>query len=296
MTYDELKNRLNGKNAKLTSDEIINLDPTMLYKLPEKELKKVANVMVSSSNKRVRRLLRAAPKGISDAALRGAGVLNQPYGETDPDELDVRFFSVKGKNRNEITKEVRRMVNFQTMKTSTVKGAIERRKQNEILVFGETREEKVKRIKKEEKQRQRLLKKGMTPEEAERVINDNRPDYIKDALINTEFEGGGLSQDQIMSVVFKHYRKYAETHSVIVRELGSDFIIRMIGQFAQGKARQVHNMEELEDALKEVDALIEAEWEKMDTEENKDFFEQMDDYTSGKTTKKPEFSSVDGWR
>lgn len=296
MTYNDLKARLTGKNANLTSDEIVNLNPTLLYKLPEKDLKKIANVMVSSSNKRIRRLLRAAPKGISDAALRGAGVLNQPYGVTDPDELDVRFFSVKDKNRNETAKELRRMINFQTMKTSTVKGAIERRKQNEILVFGETREEKAKRLKKEDKERQRLLKKGLSVEEAEQVINDKRPDYIKDALINPEFEGDGLSQDQIMSVVFKHHRKYAETHSVIVRELGSDFIIRMIGQFTQGKVRQVHNMDDLEDALKEVDALIEAEWEKMEPEDNKDFFEQMDDYTSGRTTKKPEFSSVDGWR
>lgn len=296
MTLEDLKNTINStKGNAFTSEQILNLDSALLYALSEKELKKIASIMVSSSNKRVRRLLRAAPKGISEAALRGAGVINTPYGEKNPDEVNVRFFSIKDKNRNETVAELRRMINFQTMKTSTVKGAIERRKENERLVFGETSEERAKREKKEQKELERRIKKGETPEQAEQAIKAKRPDKIKDALINPEFKDGGLAREQIMSAVFKHYRKYAESHSKIIKDMGSDYIIRMLGKFAENN-RHITTVEELEQALNEVDELIESDWEQIDNEEDEDFFEQMDAYARGELKEKPKFSAVDGWR
>ena len=296
MTLEELKNKINTTRGNaFTSEQILNIDSAKLYALPKKELKKIASIMVSSSNKRVRRLLRAVSKGISESALRGSGVINMPYGEKNPDEVNVRFFSIYKKNRNEIVAELRRMINFQNMKTSTVKGAIERRKENERLVFGETREERAKREKKEQKELERRIKKGETPEQAEQAIIAKRADNIKDALIKPEFKNGGLTPDQIMSVVFKHYRKYEESHSKIIKDMGSDYIIRMLGKFSENK-RHINTMKELEQALAEVDDLIESEWEQIDNEEDADFFEQMDAYARGETTEKPKFSAVDGWR
>lgn len=96
-----------------------------------------------------------------------------------------------------------------------------------------------------------------------------------------------------MKEVFKHYRKYEEAHSKIIRDMGSDNIIRMLGQFAE--EREFKTRDDLKDALSEVDATIESVWEELDDDEDADFFDQFDEYTSGKSDKKPEFRKEDGW-
>lgn len=334
MTKEEIEKRELSKTPLITA-EIVRLDYPDIARINDKALKKLASTLVSSTNKRIRRLLNAAPRGISESALRKGGVLVNKLGEKNPDEVDVRFFSIEGKTRNQILREVRRMTKFQEMKTSTVKGAIDVRKMNERNVFGETREERVKRektLERKVKQLERVMKfkKNQSPEkqaelqaelksviekysvpkgsetldEKARRLSDeisksyNETGIIGDTLLVYNFlrDNPDLSEDDILSAVFKFYRQYEENHSAIVNDYGSDKILRAVGAYVGGIKQQIATRDELTVLLnQEMPDVIQREWELLPNQEEaeEEFFAAFERHQKLGT---PILSEEDGWR
>lgn len=92
----------------LSTSDILNMD---VYKLNKQSLKMVVNRLISSANKRLRRLEKNAP---SSPALR------QHY---DYDKKELKPFTLKGANtRNDVESVMKRVKSFLQSDTSTIKG------------------------------------------------------------------------------------------------------------------------------------------------------------------------------
>lgn len=92
----------------LSTKDILNMD---VYKLNKQSLKAVVNRLISSANKRLRRLEK---KASSSPALR------QHYDYTTK---QLQQFTLKGaKTRNEVESVMKRVKSFLEAKTSTIKG------------------------------------------------------------------------------------------------------------------------------------------------------------------------------
>lgn len=302
MTKNELEARELSKKP-LKSNEILELDIPDISGLSTKALRVLASTLVSSSNKRIRRLLNAVPQGISENALRASGVLTQRIGEKNPDEVDVRFFSIKGKTRNELIRETRRMIAFQKMKSSTVKGALEVRQANERNVFGESREDAARRERLREKYLNDIARKMESAKnEEERKALEQRAREIKEkyappsGIVTGDFEERtGLSRDTAMSEIFKFYRRYEESHSKIVKDLGSDKILKTLGEFTSGIQKPFEDSEGLNSYLNEtLPAIIESEWEELPATEDlqAEFFAAFE---NSMKTGEDIFREEDGW-
>lgn len=91
----------------LSTQDIVNLDANTINKLSRADLSKLTSRLVSSANKRLRRLEKTGNESLAyQSAMSSGGV-----------------FSTKGKNVNELRKEFARASKFIEQKTSTVKGA-----------------------------------------------------------------------------------------------------------------------------------------------------------------------------
>lgn len=106
----KLKNKIPKgiRNVKgLSTSDILKMD---VYKLQKESFKKVLNRLVSSANKRLRRLEQKAP---SSPALR----------QHQDEDGNLIQFSTKGmKTRNQLEEVMRRVKNFMQAETSTIKG------------------------------------------------------------------------------------------------------------------------------------------------------------------------------
>lgn len=92
----------------LSTSDILKMD---VYKLNKQSLKTVVNRLISSANKRLRRLEKNAP---SSPALR------QHY---DYDKKELKPFTLKGANtRNDVESVMKRVKSFLQSDTSTIKG------------------------------------------------------------------------------------------------------------------------------------------------------------------------------
>ena len=92
----------------LSTQDILNMD---VYKLNKQSLKAVVNRLISSANKRLRRLQKS---GSSSPAFK------QHY---DYDKKELKPFTLKGaKTRNEVENVMKRVKSFLQAKSSTIKG------------------------------------------------------------------------------------------------------------------------------------------------------------------------------
>lgn len=103
---------MNVKGLKIS--DIMNMDWDTLNKLNKEDLKSITSRLVSASNKRVKRLAET-PRGKSSFAYQSV-------------EERGRKFSVRGMDTNQLKNEFSRAKRFLNMKTSTVKGWKEYRK------------------------------------------------------------------------------------------------------------------------------------------------------------------------
>lgn len=92
----------------LSVQDILNIDYDTIVMMDERNIKKLANRLVSVSNKRIRRLA------------------NSQLGQKSPSYKNYlnrgKSFSIRGKDRNETLSEYSQMVDFLKQKTSTIKG------------------------------------------------------------------------------------------------------------------------------------------------------------------------------
>lgn len=108
-------------------NDIVGMNVQDFNSLTNQELLKAANVLTSAVNKRIRRLSANAPGGIISPAVRS---LAESQG-IDVDNGGLPHFSVKGirGNQSKLRSYLSNLRNFITMKTASVKGFKEYRKE-----------------------------------------------------------------------------------------------------------------------------------------------------------------------
>ena len=116
-------------------------------------------------------------------------------------------------------------------------------------------------------------------------------------LISADFfkNNPEMSEDDVLSAVFKYYRQYEESHLQIIKDLGSDFILRLLGAYTSG-VKSFDNKQDLEDYLNtKMDKIIQKEWELLPNQkaESEEFFDAFLKY--GNNPDKL-FPTEKGWR
>lgn len=126
--------------------DILMLGDDAIRSMSKKELKEVTTILVSAGNKRLKRLESKAKRvrgedGKMHWVEKGAsGISTDALNKISGGALHYDKFSVKDKNRNQTLQEFARLRDFLNLKTSTVSGARQVRKEREIQTFGATRE------------------------------------------------------------------------------------------------------------------------------------------------------------
>lgn len=110
----------------LSTEKILSISPDQLKGLKQSDLRKLTSRLVSSANKRIRRIESAGAESPSLREVRESGGV----------------FSVKSKNYNELQKEFARARRFFKSKTSTVAGAKRYTKKFEEFTKGLNEEQK----------------------------------------------------------------------------------------------------------------------------------------------------------
>lgn len=141
--------------------DILNLGDDQLNSMNEKELKQVTTILVSAANKRLKRMRENVKyTTVSDGKggrkgkwveKANSGVATDAFNYATRGKMNYQKFSVAGKDRNQTYKEFARIRHFMSMKTSTIKGAIEVRRDREFLTFGYSREQLLKGVKGKER-------------------------------------------------------------------------------------------------------------------------------------------------
>ena len=184
----------------MTVNEILNISPDKLAKLNKRDISRALRTVSLAANKRITRLKNKAKK-------TKEGYIPQTKGSqintsalnwvTNDGHKRTKFGVKKSSTRNEMLHQLKTIKQFMEMKTSTISGAVEVRKETEKRLFGKTREQAARKEK---------TKKGK-------------------AEVYKRYEQ--MSRD-----VWAYYRKFLEVkgrdpHSYMS---GSDAIIELIGQ------------------------------------------------------------------
>lgn len=116
----KIKNNIPKKLISLkgkTTKDVLSMD---IYKLNKESLKQVLNKLISTANKRVKRLEEKGIERYSPAYRRVQNDNADAYINTGK---QLKAFSSRGlKTRNEIEQEVKRVKSFLTSESSTIKG------------------------------------------------------------------------------------------------------------------------------------------------------------------------------
>lgn len=188
-----------------TVEQILSMGDNELNKMNQRQMSHMLRTVSLAANKRITRLEKNAVKGgIATDALNAV------------QDSGGRFY-VGNKNRNQMLSELARAREFMNMKTSTVTGATEVRKNRERMLYGKTREEiakeqKSKKKKQEQAERKRKREferkeKKKQKEAAKKGIEYKPREYTPE---QTKQEEKPIDYDQQLKDVFKAYRKFNE--------------------------------------------------------------------------------------
>lgn len=133
----------------MTVDQILNLDYQTLNKLDTRDLSRALRTASLAANKRLTRLRKNAVYDKEKGYIPKSGSTGMaPYALNQVTQYGRKKFKwgvekTKG-NRNKMLQQLKDIRQFWNMSTSTVKKAIEVRKNSERRLFGQTREEAAK--------------------------------------------------------------------------------------------------------------------------------------------------------
>ena len=134
----------------MTVSEILNISPDQLMKLNKRDVSRALRTVSLAANKRVNRLKSKATKTKDGYVPKTKGsqintsALNWV---TNDGHKRTKFGVKKSSTRNEMLHQLKTIKQFREMKTSTVKGATEVRKDIEKRLFGKTREQAARGVK-----------------------------------------------------------------------------------------------------------------------------------------------------
>lgn len=188
-----------------TVEQILSMGDNELNKMNQRQMSHMLRTVSLAANKRITRLEKNAEKGgIATDALNAI------------QDSGGRFY-VGNKNRNQMLSELARAREFMNMKTSTVTGATDVRKNRERMLYGKTREEiakeqKNKKKKQEQAERKRKREferkeKKKQKEAAKKGIEYKPREYTPE---QTKPEEKPIDYDQQLKDVFRAYRKFNE--------------------------------------------------------------------------------------
>lgn len=188
-----------------TVEQILSMGDNELNKMNQRQMSHMLRTVSLAANKRITRLEKNAEKGgIATDALNAV------------QDSGGRFY-VGNKNRNQMLSELARAREFMNMKTSTVTGATDVRKNRERMLYGKTREEiakEQKNNKKKQEQTERKRKreferkeKKKQKEAAKKGIEYKPREYTSE---QTKPEEKPIDYDQQLKDVFRAYSKFNE--------------------------------------------------------------------------------------
>lgn len=134
----------------MTVKEILNISPDQLMKLNKRDISRALRTVSLAANKRISKLKDKAKKTPSGYVPKAKGsqintsALNWV---TNDGHRRTKFGVKKASTRNEMLHQISQIKQFMSMKTSTVRGATEIRKDIEKRLFGKTREQAARRVK-----------------------------------------------------------------------------------------------------------------------------------------------------
>lgn len=189
-----------------TIEQILSMGDNELNKTNQRQMSHMLRTVSLAANKRIVRLEK-----------------NETKGGIAPDALNAvhdnggRFY-VGNKTRNEMLSELARAREFMNMKTSTVKGATNARKNRERMIYGKTREEiekERKKKKKKQEQEERKRKRNFERQEKkkEKEARKKGKTYTPrkyDPKTTKQEQENPVDYDKQLKDVFKTYRKFNE--------------------------------------------------------------------------------------
>lgn len=210
-----------------TIEQILSMGDNDLNKTNQRQMSHMLRTVSLAANKRIVRLEKNETKGgIATDALNAV------------QDNGGRFY-VGNKTRNEMLSELARAREFMNMKTSTVTGATDVRKNRERMIYGKTREEIAKEQKNKKKKQEQAERKRKR--EFERKEKKKQKDVAKKGIEykpreytpkQPKPEEKPIDYDQQLKDVFKTYRKFNEQNPNEARKdyFDSGKAIAYIGQ------------------------------------------------------------------
>ena len=128
----------------MTVQQILNINPRDLMKLNTRDISRALRTVALAANKRINRLKQYAKK--TKGGYIGKGINSQIATDalnwvTRNGKVKTPFGVKQAGTRNQMLKQITDIKKFMGMKTSTVKGAVQVRREREQRLFGKTREQ-----------------------------------------------------------------------------------------------------------------------------------------------------------
>ena len=141
----------------MTVNEILNLTPDVISKMNTRDISRALRTVSLAANKRINRLLKQTKKTKDGYVLKKSAKHNiavDALNALTSDGTKKPKFGVKqAKTRNEMIEQLGEARRFMQMRTSTLKGAKEVRKEREKRLFGKTTEQAIRgKTKKQQKE------------------------------------------------------------------------------------------------------------------------------------------------
>ena len=128
----------------MTVNDILNIPPDVLSKLNKRDISRALRTVSLAANKRIERLKRQSKKTREGYKPKTTGrniATDALNWVTDDGHKRTKFGVKKSSTRNEMIAQLTKAKKFMSMKSSTVTGAVNVRKERERRLFGKTREQ-----------------------------------------------------------------------------------------------------------------------------------------------------------
>ena len=140
----------------MTVQQILNINPRDLMKLGTRDISRALRTVALAANKRINRLKQYAKKtkgGYISKGIDSQIATDALNWVTRNGKIKTPFGVKQAETRNQMLKQISDIKKFMGMRTSTVKGAVQVRREREQRLFGKTREQAGKGQSKKEKKK-----------------------------------------------------------------------------------------------------------------------------------------------
>lgn len=224
----------------MTVNEILNLTPDVISKMNTRDISRALRTVSLAANKRINRLLKQTKKTKDGYVLKKSAKHNiavDALNALTSDGTKKPKFGVKqAKTRNEMIEQLGEARRFMQMRTSTLKGAKEVRKEREKRLFGKTTEQAIRgKTKKQQKEIKSTFAEKISEAyaryrkflEAEGIPNSPYSKFAGSEsilnLIGGKTINGETEEDTLQAAMEKFDKNYEEQQAEWNEATGGDF-------------------------------------------------------------------------